>query len=104
MESKLNKMKVKIQQRQVYHKFAEIEIEIDEDEFDNYRLDNGKYTSIDEFIIYKEEDWIDDIENKLNESEFVYGNGLDDYKGMNEPESETEWRYECDELKIGGHL
>ena len=48
--------------------------------------------------------WIDDIENKLNESEFVYGNGLDDYKGMNEPESETEWRYECDELKIGGHL
>ena len=48
--------------------------------------------------------WIDDIENKLNESEFVYGNGLDDYKGMNEPESETEWRYECDELKTGGHL
>ena len=97
-------MKVKIQQRQVYHKFAEIEIEIDEDEFDHYRLDNGKYTSIDEFIIYKEEDWIDDIENKLNESEFVYGNGLDDYKGMNEPESETEWRYECEELKTGGHL
>jgi len=97
-------MKIKIQQRQVYHKFAEIEIEIDEDEFDHYRLDNGKYTSIDEFIIYKEEDWIDDIENKLNESEFVYGNGLDDYKGMNEPESETEWRYECDELKTGGHL
>ena len=97
-------MKVKIQQRQVYHKFAEIEIEIDEDEFDHYRLDNGKYTSIDEFIIYKEEDWIDDIENKLNEAEFDYGNGLDDYKGMNEPESETEWRYECDELKTGGHL
>ena len=46
-------MKVKIQQRQVYHKFAEIEIEIDEDEFDHYRLDNGKYTSIDEFIITK---------------------------------------------------
>lgn len=82
-------MKVKIQQRQVYHKFAEIEIEIDEDEFDHYRLDDGKYTSIDEFIIYKEEDWIDDIINKLNESEFVYGNGLYDYKGMNEPESET---------------
>ena len=97
-------MKVKIQQRQVYHKFAEIEIEIDEDEFDHYRLDNGKYTSIDEFIIYKEGDWIDDIENKLNDAEFVYGNGLDDYKGMNEPESETEWRYECDELKIGGHI
>ena len=33
-------MKVKIQQRQVYHKFAEIEIEIpnDVDEFDHSRL------------------------------------------------------------------
>lgn len=97
-------MKVKIQQRQVYHKFAEIEIEIDEDEFDHYKLDNGKYTSIDEFIIHKEGDWIDDIENKLNDAEFVYGNGVDDYKGMNETESESEWRYECDELRIGGHL
>tara|TARA_B110000902_G_scaffold176307_1_gene200018 strand:- start:52 stop:345 length:294 start_codon:yes stop_codon:yes gene_type:complete len=97
-------MKVKIQQRQVYYKFAEIEFDIDEDEFDHYRLDNGKYTSIDEFIIYKEEEWIDDIENKLNESEFVSGNGVDDLKGMNEPESESEWRYECEELKTGGHL
>ena len=97
-------MKVKIQQRQVYYKFAEIEFEIDENEFDHYRLDNGKYTSIDEFIVYKEEDWIDDIENKLNESEFVSGNGVDDLKGMNEPESESEWRYECEELKTGGHL
>ena len=88
-------MKVKIQQRQVYHKFAEIEIEIPNnvDEFD-----------IQEYVNDNEHLWIDDIENKLNESEFVYGNGLDDYKGMNEPESETEWRYECDELKIGGHL
>jgi hypothetical protein len=97
-------MKVKIQQRQVYYKFAEIEFDIDEDEFDHYRLDNGKYTSIDEFIIYKEEEWIDDIDNKLNESEFVSGNGVDDLKGMNEPESESEWRYECEELKTGGHL
>jgi len=96
-------MKVKIQQRQIYHKFAEIEIEVDEDEFDHYRLDNGKYTSINEFIIYKEQDWIDDIENKLNESKFVFGNGMD-LKGMNEPKSESEWRYECEELKTSGHL
>ena len=88
-------MKVKIQQRQVYHKFAEIEIKIpnDVDEFD-----------IQDYVNDNEHLWIDDIENKLNESEFVYGNGLDDYKGMNESGSETEWRYECDELKTGGHL
>ena len=97
-------MKVKIQQRQVYHKFAEIEIEINEDEFDHYRLDNGKYTSIDEFIMHKEEDWIDDIENKLNESEFVFGSGLYDIEGMEDAEADSEWRYECDQLKIGGHL
>ena len=33
-----------------------------------------------------------------------YGNGVADLKGMNDPESESEWRYECDELRIGGHL
>ena len=97
-------MKVKIQQRNVYYKFAEIEFDIDEDEFDHYRLDNGKYTGIDEFIIYKEQEWVDDLENKLNESEFVLGNGLDDLKGMNEIESESEMRYECKELNTGGHL
>jgi len=98
-------MKVKIQQRQVYHKFAEIQFDIDENEFDNYRLDKGVFhTYINEFIIYKEQDWIDDIENKLNESEFVLGNGVDDLKGMNEPKSESEWRYECEELKTSGHL
>ncbi len=36
-------MKVKIQQRQVYHKFAEIEFDIDENECDNYRLDKGVF-------------------------------------------------------------
>ena len=98
-------MKVKIQQRQVYHKFAEIEFDIDENEFDNSRLDKGVFhTYINEFIIYKEQDWIDDIENKLNESEFVLGNGVDDLKGMNEPKSESEWRYECEELKTSGRL
>ena len=97
-------MKVKIQQRQVYHKFAEIQFDIDENEFDNYRLDKGVFhTYINEFIIYKEQDWIDDIENKLNESKFVFGNGMD-LKGMNEPKSESEWRYECEELKTSGHL
>lgn len=100
-------MKVKIQQRNVYYKFAEIEFEIDENEFDHYRLDNGKHTSIDEFIIYKEEEWIGNLENKLNESEFIFGNGLNDLEGMNEIESESEIRYdvydEMGNVKYGGH-
>ena len=76
-------MKVKIQQRQVYYKFAEIEFEIDENEFDHYRLDNGKYTSIDEFIVYKEEDWIDDIENKLMENESDLEDLINEFEGVN---------------------
>ena len=42
-------MKVKIQQRQVYHKFAEIEIEIpnDVDEFDIQDYVNDKRTFMD---------------------------------------------------------
>lgn len=96
-------MKVKIQQRQVYYKFAEIEFDMDENEFDHYRFDNGKYTSMGEFILYKEGEWIDDIKKKLNESEFVLGNGMN-LKGMTEPKSESEWRYECEELNWGGHL
>ena len=26
------------------------------------------------------------------------------YDGMNDDTAESEWRYECDELKIGGHI
>ena len=32
------------------------------------------------------------------------GNGVDEHNGMNEPEAEAEWRYECEEIHDGGHL
>jgi hypothetical protein len=88
-------MKVKIEQRSVYHKFVELEIEIpdDIDEFD-----------IQQYLNDNEDFWVDEIDHKLNETEFVSGTGLYDYPGHEDSEAEHEWRYECEELGIGGHL
>lgn len=88
-------MKVKIQQRSVYHKFAEIEIEIpnDVDEFD-----------IQDYVKYNEHLWVDKMDKQMSESEFDFGSGLYDYEGMDETDSDSEWRYDCPDLKIGGHL
>ncbi len=86
-------MKVKIQNRSVYHKFAEVEVEIPDDVKD-----------IQEWIIENEQTYIYEMDQSINESKYEFGSGVDDYKGMNEPESQSEWRYECEELKEGGHL
>ena len=97
-------MKVKIQQRSVYHKFAEIEIEIDEDVYEHYQIDNGKWTGMDDYQMHNEHLWVDKIDHKINESEFVFGLGLDNDAGMDEKDSESEWRYEIVGTNYGGHL
>jgi len=86
-------MKVKVINRSVYHKFAEVEIEIPNDVGD-----------IQEWLIDNEHTYIYEMDKSINESKYQFGSGVDDYDGMNEPLSESEWRYECDELNIGGHL
>ena len=59
-------MIVKIQQRSVYHKFAEIEIEIpnDVDEFD-----------IQDYVNDNEHLWVDKMDKQMSESEFVLEQG-----------------------------
>jgi ATP-dependent phosphoenolpyruvate carboxykinase len=86
-------MKVKIQQRSVYHKFAEIEIDIP-----------NHIDDVEKHILDIEEKWVDELDHKLNCSEFIKGNGVDEYLGMNEKDSEDEYRYQCDKLNTGGHL
>jgi len=88
-------MKVKIEQRSVYHKFVELEIEIP---------DTIEEDKIDEYLLSIEDQWIDDIDHKINEAEFVMGTGLYDHPGHEDSEAEHEWRYECEEWGIGGHL
>ena len=94
-------MKVKIQQRSVYHKFAEVEIEVP-----NHLTED----SLIDYLFEHEDLYIDKIDEAMNEAEYEFGFGTDSdanshYNScMNEPESESEWRYDCDELKTGGHL
>tara|TARA_R110001606_G_scaffold26947_1_gene86854 strand:+ start:290 stop:601 length:312 start_codon:yes stop_codon:yes gene_type:complete len=103
-------MKVKIQQRSVYHKYAEVEIEIDEDEYEHWKLDNGKYASIQDFLIENEDLYTDKIDDKMSKAPYEFGFGTDsdanlhNNSSMNESDSDSEWRYEVVGKKYGGHL
>ncbi len=55
-------------------------------------------------MIEKEELYYDKIEEVIAKADYEGGNGIDGHDGMNEPESESEWRYECHEIHDGGHL
>ena len=80
-------MKVTIQQRSVYHKYAELEIEIP---------DSIKADDISDYLIEIEDTWVDTIDEKLSlDSEYIFGSGVDDYDGMNDDSAESEWRYQC---------
>jgi hypothetical protein len=102
-------MKVKIQNRSVYHKFAEVEIEVDENDFQHYLKHNAPKGAtpqdyISEYLMYNENLYGDKIDDAMSKAEYVFGTGLYDYRGMDDSESDSEWRFECDELKTGGHL
>jgi hypothetical protein len=97
-------MKVKIETRQVYHKYAQVEIEVCEDEFDHFKLDNGKWTTLQDYLISHEDLYTDKIDQAISKAKYECGNGIEEHDGMNEPESNSEWRYECDKLHDGGHL
>tara|TARA_R110000751_G_scaffold63471_4_gene130957 strand:- start:239 stop:547 length:309 start_codon:yes stop_codon:yes gene_type:complete len=102
-------MKVKIQNRSVYHKFAEVEIEIDNDDFEHWKLDNGKYANLQDYLLENEDLYSDKINEEMCKASYEFGFGTDSdanshYNScMNEPESESEWRYE-NERGEGGHL
>jgi hypothetical protein len=93
-------MKVKIMQRSVYHKYAEVEIEIpdlidSESEVQNY-LHNNEHL------------YVDKIDKAISESNLQFGSGIaevqrGEYKGMCEIEADSEWRYELED-GYGGHL
>ena len=97
-------MKVKIETRQVYHKYAQVEIEVCDDDFEHFRLDNGKWTTLQDYLISHEDLYTDKIDQGISKAKYECGNGIEEHDGMNEPESNSEWRYECDKLHDGGHL
>ena len=88
-------MKVKIQQRSVYHKYAEVEIEIPND---------IKGKDIDTYLTDNEHIFTDEIDKAMYEAVYHFGSGVYEYDGMVVAYSDSEWRYECHELDTGGHL
>jgi len=87
--------KVKIIQRSVYHKVAEIEVNVpsEVDEFD-----------VQEWLNDNEHLWVDDLDHKINQTEFVFGNGMETDDAWTDWKEDSEWRYYDVENKNGGHL
>tara|TARA_Y100001972_G_C7642403_1_gene322762 strand:+ start:733 stop:1011 length:279 start_codon:yes stop_codon:yes gene_type:complete len=92
-------MKVKIINRSVYHKYAEVFIEVP---------NNIECNDIHEYLTDNENLYSDKIDQALNNAEYQYGSGLYEYRGMDE-NTDSEWRFEYEGDKqgvgyMGGHL
>tara|TARA_R110002153_G_scaffold174580_4_gene327823 strand:+ start:431 stop:697 length:267 start_codon:yes stop_codon:yes gene_type:complete len=88
-------MKVIILQRAVYNKTAEIEISIP---------NNINKDDIQQYLSNNEELWYGNLECKTVDAELDNGLGMYPNQNWKDTSAEFEVRFECDELKIGGHL
>jgi len=87
--------KVTITERRVYHKVAEIEVEIPKD---------IPSSDVNEWILENDEKWEQDLDDKFNDAELEWGTGVDEVPHMNEPQSDSETRYDVINENYGGHL
>ena len=90
-------MKVKIMQRSVYHKYAEVEIEIPNDWNDKDGVENYYDEHINDYLHDNEPLYVDKIDKAISESGFEFGSGVEEYRGMCELEADSEWRYELED-------
>lgn len=96
-------MKVKISQRAVYYKTAEVEIEIDKDELENFKLNNGEYATIQDYLIENEHLYAEKLDNALEQVEYEDGLGMESGH-WTDKEDASESRFDIDEENFGGHL
>tara|TARA_R110000824_G_scaffold72912_2_gene185846 strand:+ start:4089 stop:4352 length:264 start_codon:yes stop_codon:yes gene_type:complete len=87
-------MKVKIMQRSVYHKYAEIEVEVPSD---------IKVDDVSDWLVENDHLYNDEIDEKLSKAKYEFGFGLE-YTGMDEEYNASEWRYDIVGQNYGGHL
>jgi len=92
-------MKVKIMQRQVFYKYAEVEINVDDNKLKEY-TDVG--ASITDYLFDNEDLFSDKLYKNLSESDYEEGFGMHEGNFTDHTE-ESEWRYEF-ENGNGGHL
>lgn len=87
-------MKVKVQQRSVYHKIVELEVEVP---------DSVEFNDIQEWLTNNDQLWSDQIDQAMFEAPIQFGSGMKLKVRMNEAEADSEWRYETPD-GLGGHL
>ena len=105
-------MKVIISQRVVYHRYSEVEIEIDEDDLEDFELQNSFTNGLDDYLMENAHLYDEQLNEAHDKAEYKTGTGLYDgsyfindiQEGMDDAESDWEIRYDCVELKTGGHL
>lgn len=88
-------MKVRISQRVVYHKTAEVEIDIP----DNIELDD-----VSDYLNENEHLFVERLDNKMSVSDYEYGFGMGIGADWTDENFPSETRYDIDEEKFGGHL
>ena len=88
-------------QRSVYHKYAEVEIEVDEKKLKEY-TDVG--ASITDYLFDNENLFSEKIDEKISKAKYGFGMGMHTSDGWTNAEEESEWRYEVVGKKLGGHL
>ena len=92
-----------VSNRSVYHKYAQVTVEVPND---------VKEENIEQWLWDNPEKWENNLDQKLEATEYEFGFGLDG--GMNEIESESETRYDVfksvNDIEVefeqvyGGHL
>lgn len=108
----MKNIKIKIQQRSVYHKTTEVEIEVDADVYEHYQIENGKWTGMDDYLMDNEHLWVDKIDESISNADYIFGNGIDIDNDFTDKDAESETRWVWEEktetgqkyLKGGGHL
>jgi len=88
-------MKVKISQRYVYHRVGTIEVEINKDKYQDWIKENNyNVDDLDYYLSMNEDLWSEQIHEATDKAELLFVDANED----------DELRYDCKELKIGGHL
>ena len=94
-------MKVKIIQRSVYHKIAEVEVKVPND-WRKYDGDDNYYTHINDYLFDNDHLYTEKMDEKISNAKYEFGFGLGD--GMEEVDQASEWRYDVEGENYGGHL
>lgn len=88
-------MKVKIINRSVYHKVAEVEVEVP---------DNIKKEEVLDYLNEYSQMYEYEMDEAINDAKYEFGFGLNNDEGLDEKDEESEWRYEIVGQNYGGHL